>query len=106
MVTKSYDIFKRLPSGPIWIQAVQGFEEARRRLVLLRAEAPAIILCTIQSGVRSWQSPSRRELLNHPVRGAFAHTEGRYNRFSNVRPSHGSLPFSAPVGNGIIHDCR
>jgi hypothetical protein len=39
MVTKSYDIFQRLPSGPIWIQAVQGFEEARRRLVLLRTES-------------------------------------------------------------------
>jgi hypothetical protein len=39
MVPKTYDIFKRLRSGPIWIQAVQGFEEARRCLVLLRSES-------------------------------------------------------------------
>jgi hypothetical protein len=29
-----FDIFKRLPDGhPIWIMAVEGIEEARRRLV-------------------------------------------------------------------------
>jgi hypothetical protein len=37
----TYDIFRDLPeSGPIWIEAVQGLEDARARLVKLLETRP------------------------------------------------------------------
>lgn len=32
---KIYDVFKRLPEGPLWVQAVEGVDEARSLVTLL-----------------------------------------------------------------------
>ena len=32
---KIYDVFKRFPEGPLWIQSVEGMDEARRLVTFL-----------------------------------------------------------------------
>ncbi|HXN73503.1 MAG TPA: hypothetical protein VN861_13230 [Candidatus Acidoferrales bacterium] len=36
----TYDIFRKLPGGPIWIEAVQDLEHARIRLAKLAETRP------------------------------------------------------------------
>ena len=36
----TYDIFRKLPGGPIWIEAVQGLEHAKARLTNLIQARP------------------------------------------------------------------
>ena len=36
----TYDIFRRLPGGPVWIEAVQDLEHARMRLANLIEARP------------------------------------------------------------------
>ena len=36
----TYDIFRKLPGGPVWIEAVQGLEHARMRLANLIETRP------------------------------------------------------------------
>lgn len=36
-----FDIFKKLPDGqPIWVKAVEGFEEAKRQIIAMASTAP------------------------------------------------------------------
>lgn len=32
---KIYDVFKRVPEGPLWIQSVEGMDEARQLVTFL-----------------------------------------------------------------------
>jgi len=37
----TFDIFKKLPDGhPLWVQAVEGLEEAKKQLARLAASSP------------------------------------------------------------------
>jgi hypothetical protein len=37
----SFDIFKKLPDGqPLWVQAVEGLEEAKRQLTQMALASP------------------------------------------------------------------
>jgi hypothetical protein len=36
----TYDIFRRLPGGPVWIEAVQDLEDAKMRLMNLTKSRP------------------------------------------------------------------
>jgi hypothetical protein len=40
-MNSTFDIFRGLPDGyPVWLEAVQGFEEAKRRLSSLASTSP------------------------------------------------------------------
>jgi hypothetical protein len=39
-MTASYDIFRRLPAGPMWIETVQDLEDAKVRLANLIESRP------------------------------------------------------------------
>lgn len=39
-MTVSYDIFRRLPGGPMWIETVQDLEDAKVRLANLIESRP------------------------------------------------------------------
>ena len=36
----TYDIFRKLPGGPVWIEAVQDLEDAKMRLTNLTKSRP------------------------------------------------------------------
>ena len=36
----AYDIFRKLPGGPVWIEAVQDLEDAKMRLANLTESRP------------------------------------------------------------------
>lgn len=38
IVKKIYDVFERLPEGPLWMQAVEGMEEARQLVTFLHSK--------------------------------------------------------------------
>jgi len=37
---KTYDIFKRLPGGPIWVQTADGIEQVQECLISLVLRSP------------------------------------------------------------------
>jgi hypothetical protein len=39
-MTVTYDIFRRLPGGPMWVEAVQDLEGAKKRLANLIENRP------------------------------------------------------------------
>lgn len=50
----TFDIFRQHESGPIWVQAVRGRDEAIRSLLKLRAEKPAQIFLLWDSRTRQF----------------------------------------------------
>lgn len=51
---KTYDVFKRLPGGPLWIQAVEGMDEARMLVTFL---------CSRDAGTYFVYDTSRAEVV-------------------------------------------